>query len=294
MDAPFDLLPNFFIIGAPKAGTTALYSYLRQHPGIYLPETKEPHFFNEDHNYGRGIEFYADAYFRQAGGFPLRGEATPMYMREHAAVIPRLKGLYAARPLKFIVCLRNPIDRAFSHYHNAVATGREHESFERGLELEDERRGQNAKAWVQYAHEGFYDEQLAQWFAAYPREWFHFVITERLDEQRAEEIRKVLGFLGADPGFDIDSSKRENVIRKPRFAALTGLYNPAHPLRPAARLVPKSLKRYLRGYMRDSNLVTADARPEIRPDTREALRRRFEPHNRRLAAMLDLDLSGWR
>src|SRR5437667_5641216 len=102
-------LPNFFIVGAPRCGTTALYTYLRQHPDIFLPETKEPHYFNRDMNSGGAIRDHKEylSLFAGAQGRARVGEASVYY----------LSSAYAAREIskvcpgaKIIVMLRNPVD----------------------------------------------------------------------------------------------------------------------------------------------------------------------------------------
>jgi hypothetical protein len=126
-------LPDFLVIGAQKAGTTALYAYLRWHPSIAGPFWKEVSFF--DRHWARG-----EAWYR--GQFPLRssgkvvGEASPSYVFHPLAP----KRVFSLVPeVKLIVLLREPGDRAYSQYQHAVALGRETLSFEDALAAEDDR-----------------------------------------------------------------------------------------------------------------------------------------------------------
>ena len=73
----FDRMPNLFIIGAAKAGTTALYGYLAQHPKVFLSRVKEPLFFSREENYAKGLDWYEGAYFQGAEDYPVRVEVTP-------------------------------------------------------------------------------------------------------------------------------------------------------------------------------------------------------------------------
>ena len=130
---PIRLLPDFLISGAQRGGTTSLYNYLQAHPCFELPTTKELHFF--DRKFHRGLAWYR-AHFptylekcfaqRIQGRAFLTGEATPNYLfhplvsRRVAEVLPRVK---------LIVLLRNPVDRAFSHYHHILDLGYEHLPF---------------------------------------------------------------------------------------------------------------------------------------------------------------------
>ncbi len=135
----FDILPNFLIIGAAKAGTTSLYDLLKQHPQIYLSFVKEPMFFSHDDNYRRGPEWYARAFFSGAQGCLERGEASPHYLYWSEKVAPRIKMVYGQMPVKYIVILRDPVERAYSWYWNMVKEGMEDLPFETAVDLEEER-----------------------------------------------------------------------------------------------------------------------------------------------------------
>jgi len=162
-------LPDFLVIGAQKAGTTALYAYLRWHPGIAGPSWKEVSFF--DRHWWRG-----EAWYR--GQFPLRagerlvGEASPSYLF-HPLAPERARSLVPGA--KLVALLRDPVDRAYSQYQHEVALGREPLSFEDALAAEEERtRGEAerlaadprafSRAWWDhtYAARGRYAEQAAK------------------------------------------------------------------------------------------------------------------------------------
>src|SRR5712692_9972003 len=201
-------LPDFLIIGAQKAGTTALYSYLRRHPRVIGPSWKEVSFF--DRHYARGAGWYR-------GNFPnaLRArralvcEASPSYLfhplapERVAALVPRAR---------LIVLLRDPVDRALSHYHHEVALGREELPFEDALAREEERtRGEVermlqdpayfSEAWWNYTYvaRGRYAEQLERWLAFFPREQLLVLASDELSDEPAETYARVLEFLGAAP-----------------------------------------------------------------------------------------------
>ncbi len=168
-------LPGFLVIGAQKAGTTALYAYLRWHPAITGPSWKEVSFF--DRHWWRG-----EAWYR--GQFPLRtadrlvGEASPSYLF-HPLAPERARSLVP--DVKLIALLRNPVDRAYSQYQHEVALGREPLSFEDALAEEEGRtRGEVerlvadprafSRAWWDhtYAARGRYAEQLERWLTVFP------------------------------------------------------------------------------------------------------------------------------
>ena len=198
-------LPDFLILGAQKAGTTALYAYLRWHPQITGPSFKEVSFF--DRHYARGERWYrAHLPIRRSA---LVGEATPGYLFHPLAPERVARMLPHAR---LIALLRNPVDRAFSHYQHEVALGREELSFEEALAREDERMEGEVErmlrdpayfshAWwnYTYAARGRYAEQLERWFAAFPREQLLVLLTDDLAADTAGTYRRVLDFLRVDP-----------------------------------------------------------------------------------------------
>jgi Sulfotransferase domain len=206
-------LPDFLILGAQKAGTTALYAYLREHPAIAGPTWKEVSFF--DRHFWRGEAWYRGHFPNRlhlkrmrarAGSGPIVGEASPSYVF-HPFAPERVAELLPGARL--LVLVRNPIDRALSHYHHEVALGREPLSFEQALEQEEARMaGERERmrdpryfsyAWwnYTYASRGRYAEQLARWLEHFPRERLLVVPSEDLLDHPGETYARVLAFLGA-------------------------------------------------------------------------------------------------
>jgi len=209
-------LPDFLIVGAQKAGTTALYAYLRRHPGITGPSWKEVSYF--DRHYARGPNWYR-------GNFPnllrargeLVGEASPSYLF-HPLAPERVEELVPEARL--IALVRNPIDRALSHYNHELALGRERLSFEdalaaeeRRLEGEEERlrvdpRYFSSEWWSHtYKARGRYAEQLERWLEVWPREQLLILPSEELLGEPERAHAEVLEFLGA-PAHRLDSYPR--------------------------------------------------------------------------------------
>ncbi len=207
-------LPDFLIVGAQKAGTTALYSYLRRHPGIIGPAWKEISYF--DRHYRRGESWYR-GHFPATHRGRLVGEASPSYLfhplapERAAALLPEAR---------LIALLRNPVDRALSHYHHEVALGREELPFEQALEQEEERtRGETDRlrrepdyfshAWWDHTYlaRGRYAEQLERWLEAFPPEQLLVLATEELAALPGASYARVLEFLHAAP-YELESYPR--------------------------------------------------------------------------------------
>jgi hypothetical protein len=207
-------LPDFLIVGAQKAGTTALYAYLRWHPQVTGPSFKEVSFF--DRHYAKGERWYR-AHLPARRRDKLVGEASPSYLFHPLAPKRAARLVPDAR---LIALLRDPVDRAFSHYQHEVALGREPLSFEDAMDREDERmRGELehmlhdatyfSHAWWNYTYlaRGRYAEQLERWFASFPREQLLVLFTEELAADTPATYRGVLEFLRVD-AIDLPSYPR--------------------------------------------------------------------------------------
>jgi hypothetical protein len=202
-------LPSVLIVGAQKAGTTSLFNYMVQHPDVLAPMSKEIHYF--DLNYAKGIGWYRArfpySYRLRNGSVTL--DASPYYLF-HPLVPER-----AARQLpqvKLIALLRNPIDRAYSHYQHEVRGGRESLSFAEAIRREPERlageeqRLRSDPGYYSYNHHrysyalrGRYLEQLRRWVACYSREQLLVLQSEWLFQEPAAASKAVYEFLGLSP-----------------------------------------------------------------------------------------------
>ncbi len=213
--SPLRLLPDFMIIGTQKGGSTSLYNYLIDHPNIAPIFVKEPHFF--DFNFYRGVSWYRahfpsllEKYYaeRIRGQKFITGEASPYYL--YYPLTPRrIKETMPTPNTKFIVLLRNPIDRAYSHYqHETRQPGVEPFPFAEAIEHEAERlSGEEEKIrndiryysfnlrHYAYLARGRYVEQLQVWLKLFPREQFLILKSEDLYENPPTVLKQTLEFL---------------------------------------------------------------------------------------------------
>ena len=202
-------MPSALIIGTQKGGTTFLFDYLVQHPDVLPPLNKEIHYF--DLNYARGVTWYRARfpYSYQLRGRAMTLDASPYYLA-HPLVPQRVTGLLPGA--KLIVLLRNPVDRAFSHYQHEVRGGRESLSFPQAIERESERlageeeRLRQEPAYYSYNHHrysymlrGVYIEQLRRWAQHFPRSQLLVLQSEWLFRDPAAATVAVQGFLGLRP-----------------------------------------------------------------------------------------------
>ncbi|MEM4261319.1 MAG: sulfotransferase [Candidatus Woesearchaeota archaeon] len=189
--------PNFFCIGAQKSGTTLLYELLRKHPEIYIPEQKELHFFDIDDNYKKGISWYLQ-FFKPSINQKAIGTITPSYI--YFDDVPERIQAELGNNIKFIIILRNPIDRAYSHYWMSFKRGYETLSFEKAIMMEHARirKGYFEKNNFSYISRGFYSEQLERYYRFFPKENFKILIFERFIKQTEQHLCEILDFLGVD------------------------------------------------------------------------------------------------
>lgn len=208
---PIRQLPDFIIIGAQKAGTTFLFHYLSQHPDIIAPPEKEVHFFNQraDEPITHYKHYFPLKIRRLINPRLIAGEATPDYI-----IYPQVAKLIKEHipNVKLIVLLRNPIDRAFSHYKHNISKKREWHSFEDALKYEEIRtnldyidiyttRKDTIKNYCNFSYKrkGIYVEQLQWIYNYFNKNQVLIVESERLFSRSDETIHGVTEFLGLRP-----------------------------------------------------------------------------------------------
>jgi len=230
-------LPHFLIIGAQKGGTSSLYRYLSQHPQILPGIRKEIHFF--DLHYHKGVKWY-QAHFPLLQDCCITGEASPFYLcHPHAP-----KRIFQRIPnVKLIVLLRNPVERAISHYFHTVRHKREKLSIEEAFRNEerrilpelakmkkDESYSSDVYQRHSYKSRGIYVDQLKAYAEYFDREQMIILSSEDFFHNSAETLKKVFSFLNVAPEFSPDDISPKNV----------GMYD--------SEVVPESIYQYLTDY----------------------------------------------
>lgn len=129
--------PNYILLGAAKSATTTIYDVLRQNSNVFTPQFKEPHFFNINDNYEKGFSWYLKTYYKNSIDSKVVFDFTPTYLYSKKSAERIFNNL--GRDVKFIIILRDPVDRAFSHYLHSKRDGHEKEDFESAIKLEQKR-----------------------------------------------------------------------------------------------------------------------------------------------------------
>jgi hypothetical protein len=299
-------LPDFFIAGVPKAGTTALHSALARHPALFMSAVKEPKFFLTDgpppaeggpgdaKTYREHVWRRADyeALFADAPAGVLRGESTPFYLYDRDAQ-RRIKALVP--DAKLIVVIRDPVERAHSNWTHLWSAGLDPEGdFLKACALEQARADAGWAEFWRYTGLGKYGEQLRDLYTRFDRE--HVLVFRYRDmvAHPARVLDRVCEFLGVPTGV-LTGLPRENVTAHPTPGA-------RHAVVSLARRASAALTSHLPGHMgagvtdRLEHMLQQDAAPR-RPLTweeREALLPRFEADIRLLEAVTGEDFSDWR
>jgi hypothetical protein len=293
-------LPNFFIVGAAKAGTTSLWRYLLQHPDVFMPSDimfKEPAYFSDI----KGITDFKQygSLFSGAETEKMIGEASTAYLTSPESPI-RIKNKIPHA--KIIIILRNPIDRAYSLYNWMVCNGYEpSDSFESALEIEKRNRYRNETFKHSnpeyyynylYFHSGLYSEQIKRYIENYEKNKLCFIIFEEFKANVKNEIKKVHDFLNIDntfvPNLRIHnqgsipySAPLQFFIRQELSKYLRPPHNNPHPLR--NEII--------------ANLMKLNTRPDkplpIKENTRKRLRDKYFQDIFKTCELIGRNLSQW-
>ena len=293
--------PDFFIVGAFKSGTTALYDFLRQHPQIFMADTKELHFFGNDFVRRRTPVLTLDqylSYFADAGDASAVGEASVRYLHSTMAAREIAEFSPGARA---IVMLRNPIEMMHAMHGELLFSGMEEiPDFGDALAAEPERRaGRRIPAATNIADVLFYRdsahfaEQLDRYFVALGRDRVHVIVYDDFRADALGSYRETVRFLGVDDAFEprisvVNPSKRARSRHLQRFLAEP----PAWLRAGVRRTIPRQVRKRI--YKRALKLnARAESRQPIDPDLRRQLAEEFEPEVRRLGELIGRDLSAW-
>jgi hypothetical protein len=272
--------PTFFIVGAPKAGTTSLYSYLRETPGVFMSAIKEPHFFAPETATRWQITRIEDeeeylALFRQSTE-SVRGEASAAYLR--ASETPRL--IQRAVPeAQIVICLREPAERAFSHYLMRWRAGDLMRS------LEDYLASTNSDEVFQNAviEAGLYAAQVERYMEVFGKDRVKVLFFEDLVRDPGGVLKDLLGFLGvsADPPRNLGTIHNEYF--EPRGRLVHFLFRNRLLRKTAKHLVPRWQKHAV------VRLLGRKAKkPEMSAQARAALREIYLPEVRKLERLIDV------
>lgn len=284
------ILPNFIVIGAPKAGTTAVEQYLHQHPDIYMSPLKNPAFFiwqdRERLFYGRNVVNHLASYhalFQYHKKEKAIGEVSPGYLPDHSAPA-RMKKLLP--DIRLIALLRNPVERAFSQFWFNRQIGAERiTEFREALLTEQEiMRGKApGESQPKYIRGGFYHRHLMRWFEFYDPSQFKLIVYDDFSLNPSAVMSEIFRFLGVDESFVPDVSRKHNVTQVPKIGWLDKLGR-------GLSAGQSSMLRKAGEKLRRKNM---SGLPEIPDSIRLLLEQEYADDIGKLGALLGRDLSHW-
>lgn len=292
--------PNFFIVGAPKCGTTSLYAQLQSHPQIFMPAVKEPAFLADDMYQPKpgttSLEQYL-GYFAPARPGQLVGEASTNYLFSRVAAL-RIREF--APDARIVAMIRDPVELMHSFHAQLVYQGVETlEDFEAALAAEDERRprtgfgeGPRLPQILLYREVARLAEQVERYFDVFGRERVHVIVLDDYRRDPARVYQAVLEYLGVSPDFEpsftvVNQYKGVRSGRLHRF-----LVQPPRPLQRLVHAVPAGPRYALLGKVKQLNSVP-QPRPPMDAELRRRLRVEFASEVDRLGRLLGRDLSEW-
>jgi hypothetical protein len=301
-------LPDLFVVGAPKAGTTALHAALAGHPALFMSRVKEPKFFLCDHappakQRGPGDNHSLrewiwrrdryEALFADAPPGAIKGESTPFYLWSAAS---QRRIAWDVPKARFIAIVRDPVDRAYSNWTHLWSDGLEPVGdLLEACELEEERARAGWAPFWRYRGLGRYGEQLEHLLTLFPNDQVHVLRYRDLVEDPSTTLTRIAGFLGIDPeGFAARRVPSENVSTwvEPtpinqalrlgvRSGAWLGQFAPPAVWRSASRPLLKALRG------------RRSVRPDLTPAQREAVRAPLVDDIRLLERLTGVDVEDW-
>jgi hypothetical protein len=300
--------PNFFIVGKPKAGTTALHHLLAQHPDIFMSSFKEPHHFHLEHvqsgidrNRGMSGLAYKDRdknleLFEGATDEKIVGESSTGYLYSKSAAREIAKFNPDA---KILMVLREPVDFMHSFHSQLLRSANENEpDFRTALKLEESRKkGKNIPFTATYPDNLFYidqaryADQVKRFFDAFDSKNVKVVIYEDLRADNLRVYREILEFLDVDPNFQ-PQFRDVNKTRRVRFPKVAGwvVFLADKRKYPVQKWMPGWLLKPIRGFMRRI-FYTTGPRVELDPELRQQLARELKPDVLELSELLGIDLA---
>ena len=296
--------PNFFLIGAMKSGTTSLYHYLNQHPDIFFPENKEPHYFafkddpeickgpGDDERFKDMIVRDYDAYlelYKKADHQSVIGDASAMYIYYGRSA----KEIHDFNPdAKILVILRNPVERALSSYKHLLRDDRETiMDFQEALDAESERVANNFMPIWFYQKAGLYGEQLAPFVDLFGDQ-VKILLYDDLVKDQQGTIAEIFRYLGVDDTFMPATGEKFNISGIPKSRVLHSLTNNHYGVKKmVTSLMPKSFRNKVKSRVNQMNIDRHSV--EMSQSARANLAKYFQDDIRKLETLTGRDLSHW-
>ncbi|MBA3646969.1 MAG: sulfotransferase [Chitinophagales bacterium] len=286
-------LPNFFIVGAPKAGTTSLYYYLDKHPEVFMSPIKEPNYFSYNETVAQ------DLYHKEKGVGTLKeylelfknvknekiiGEASVSYLY-YPSVPQKIYDFNADS--KIVIVLRNPVDRAFSHYFMEHKLGYVHAPLEKIL-LNNLKHKHAHLYYQQYVKLGIYTPQVKRYLDIFGKDRVKIFIYEDLDLSKEKMIRELFDFLSIDKSILPDLNQKHNSYSTPRNEVIRFLYAQKTLRSMARKILPAGKVDKVKSFF-----LSSSKKKEKHEEAVAVMKNIFRPDIIELEKLLNKNLSSW-
>ena len=290
--------PNIICLGAQKAGTTTLHDILKKHTDIYLPSIKEAPFFHKDENYNKGEDWWLNEFFPKQKDEKIIGAFTPDYLF-FPKVADRIKSMYQDTELKLIIILRQPCERAFSHYLMTTKFGTEDLSFEDAIAQEDERLKEDdfhIQSHLSYISRGKYLEQIKRFTEFVPKENILFLSFEKdIRTNLDKTIIRIQQFMGVEIQ-ELNTNIKSNSAGRVRSKKLeTYLGKDLFIKKILRKMFSKDRLFKMRRSLGRLNEAKSSSLPKLEPKLNKALfEEYYESELDELMTLTGLDLNFWK
>jgi Sulfotransferase domain len=292
--AMHEVWPNFFLVGAAKAGTTSAFAYLSQHPQVFFPRIKEPHFFTQIHPsrkqryFVESVTDYADylRLFRGAGGFRVVGDASPSYLWH-----PDVPRRFRARvpEARIAIILRDPLQRAHSHYLMDYREGVQNLNFYDALVEDMNRREKGWGISSLYFELGQYAQQVKRYLETFQPRQIKVLFYEDFRRDVKGALCELAKFLELNTAAieRIDTSKAHNSYAEPRSQLMRRLAGAKLSRILGRTLMPREAGQFIfeKFFLRHA------CKPPLDPRARDLLRTLYDPDVSELEKTLGSPLS---
>ena len=303
-------LPNVFLLGVARCGTTTLHSYLDDIPQICMSNPKEPYFFECE--FDGGLDFYREKYFAHWNGEKIIGES-----RHRNLYLPYVaKRIYSVNPdSKLLVILRNPVERAHSHWWHLYCCGWERLQFREAIQSDLKRIQAGLRLDTQaeiddycqnlgvlasgceglgiyrtYLDSGYYCQQIDRYLEIFPKEQLKIILFDDLTSDPNQTVEDVLGFLGLEKKISLKfRTKLANNIAIPQLIRQDSKIYKVYGFSKIKSILPDSVKRFGKKFV--SRIVKSTLMDK---ETQEFLAGHYAEHNLALEQYLGRDLSNWK
>jgi hypothetical protein len=283
---------DFFIVGAPKAGTTSLYHYLSEHPQVEMSSQKEPDYFSDKAINEQGMYYaknrvntldkYESLFVQKEAVVYGEGSVSYLFYDNVAEDIKKYNP-----NAKIIIMLRNPIERAFSHYLMDYRLGLISDSFENVIAKKSKHKNAHL-FYQQYIEVSKYATQIQRYLDFFEKDSILFIDYDDFKKNVSETVDKTYNFLNISAEFAADINTKYNTFTMPKNKVIRFIYSFVFLRKILTFLFPIYFVRNIRGF-----LFKANEKPELLKETRNLLRKIFNDDIRKLEEVLGNNYSKW-